>query len=127
MIEAKVADLVAGAKEEMTRIAEQGGAVAAVENGYMKSALVASHALRRQRIKAGEDIVVGVNKFETTEPNPLTEDLDTAIQTVIPASRPRPPPRSAPGASAGMPTPRSAIGPLPRSPGSRPMPAPMPT
>ena len=45
-------------------------------------ALVASHALRRQRIEAGEDIVVGVNKFETTEPNPLTEDLDTAIQTV---------------------------------------------
>ncbi len=84
VIEAKVADLVAGAKEEMTRIAEQGGAVAAVENGYMKSALVASHALRRQRIEAGEDIVVGVNKFETTEPNPLTEDLDTAIQTVDP-------------------------------------------
>ena len=48
----------------------------------MKSALVASHALRRQRIEAGEDIVVGVNRFETTEPNPLTADLDTAIQTV---------------------------------------------
>ena len=28
------------------------------------------------------DIVVGVNRFETTEPNPLTADLDTAIQTV---------------------------------------------
>jgi len=48
----------------------------------MKSALVASHSLRRQRIEAGEDIVVGVNKFETTEPNPLTADLGTAIQTV---------------------------------------------
>jgi (2R)-ethylmalonyl-CoA mutase len=48
----------------------------------MKSALVASHALRRQRIEAGEDIVVGVNRFETTEPNPLTADLDAAIQTV---------------------------------------------
>jgi (2R)-ethylmalonyl-CoA mutase len=48
----------------------------------MKSALVASHSLRRQRIEAGEDIVVGVNKFQTTEPNPLTADLDTAIQTV---------------------------------------------
>lgn len=82
VIEGKVASLVAGAKEEMARIAEMGGAVAAVENGYMKSALVASHALRRQRIEAGEDIVVGVNKFETTEPNPLTADLDSAIQTV---------------------------------------------
>jgi (2R)-ethylmalonyl-CoA mutase len=48
----------------------------------MKSALVASHALRRQRIEAGEDIVVGVNRFETTEPNPLTADLEAAIQTV---------------------------------------------
>ncbi|MEO6144665.1 MAG: methylmalonyl-CoA mutase family protein, partial [Dermatophilaceae bacterium] len=43
-----------------------------------------SHSLRRQRIEAGQDIVVGVNKFETTEPNPLTADLDAAIQTVDP-------------------------------------------
>ncbi|WP_462286098.1 protein meaA [Nostocoides sp.] len=84
VIDAKVAELIAGAKEEMARIAEMGGAVAAVESGYLKSALVASHALRRQRIEAGQDIVVGVNKFDTTEPSPLTENLDTAIQTVDP-------------------------------------------
>ncbi|WP_246313726.1 protein meaA [Janibacter alkaliphilus] len=82
VVEAKVAELVAGAKAEIDRIQEMGGAVPAVESGYMKSALVASHALRRQRIEAGEDIIVGVNKYETTEPNPLTADLDTAIQTV---------------------------------------------
>jgi (2R)-ethylmalonyl-CoA mutase len=39
--------------------------VAAVESGYMKSALVASHAERRRRIEAGEDVVVGVNRFQT--------------------------------------------------------------
>lgn len=82
VVERKVAELVAGAKAEMARVAELGGAVAAVESGYMKSELVASHALRRQRIEAGEETVVGVNKFETTEVNPLTADLDTAIQTV---------------------------------------------
>lgn len=82
VIEAKVAELVAGAQKEMARIEEMGGAVAAVESGYMKSALVASHAIRRQRIEAGEDVVIGVNRFETTEPNPLTADLDSAIQTV---------------------------------------------
>jgi (2R)-ethylmalonyl-CoA mutase len=82
VVEAKVAELVEGARAEMARVAEMGGAVPAVESGYMKSALVASHALRRARIEAGDDIVVGVNKFETTEPNPLTADLDTAIQTV---------------------------------------------
>ncbi|WP_230209306.1 protein meaA [Nostocoides sp. HKS02] len=82
VVETKVAELVAGAKAEIDRVQELGGAVPAVESGYMKSALVASHSLRRQRIEAGEDVVVGVNRFETTEPNPLTADLDTAIQTV---------------------------------------------
>ncbi len=84
VVEGKVAELVAGARAEMDRIADLGGAVAAVESGYMKSALVASHALRRQRIESGEDIVVGVNRYESTEPNPLTADLDEAIQTVDP-------------------------------------------
>ena len=62
-----------------------GGAVAAVETGYMKQQLVASHAERRARIEAGTDTVVGLNKFTTTEPNPLLADLDAAIQTVDPA------------------------------------------
>ncbi len=84
VVQAKVEELITGARAEMARVAEQGGAVPAVENGYMKSALVASHAARRQRIEMGEDIVVGVNRFETSEPSPLTADLDTAIQTVDP-------------------------------------------
>jgi (2R)-ethylmalonyl-CoA mutase len=82
VVEAKVAALVAGARDEMARVQEMGGAVAAVESGYMKSALVASHASRRQRIESGEDVVVGVNRFESTEPSPLTADLDAAIQSV---------------------------------------------
>ncbi|HEU5144849.1 MAG TPA: protein meaA [Dermatophilaceae bacterium] len=85
VVEKKVAELVEGAKAEMARIEEMGGAVAAVESGYMKAALVASHAERRRRIEAGEDVIVGLNRFETTEPNPLTADLDTAIQTVDPS------------------------------------------
>jgi (2R)-ethylmalonyl-CoA mutase len=82
VVEGKVAELVEAAKAEIARVQQLGGAVPAVESGYMKSALVASHSLRRQRIEAGEDVVVGVNRFETTEPNPLTADLDAAIQTV---------------------------------------------
>ncbi len=85
VIEAKVNEIIDGARAEMDKIAEMGGAVAAVETGYMKQALVASHAARRQRIESGEDIVVGLNKFTSTEPSPLTADLDTAIQTVDPA------------------------------------------
>jgi len=82
VVEATVAQLLEGARAEIDRVQEMGGAVAAVESGYMKSAMVASHSLRRQRIEAGDDIVVGVNRFATTEPNPLTADLDTAIMTV---------------------------------------------
>ncbi|GAA1573248.1 protein meaA [Kribbella hippodromi] len=86
VIEAKVSALVDGAREEIDRVQAMGGAVAAVESGYLKQALVASHAERRQRIESGEQIVVGVNRFDTTEPSPLTADLDTAIQTVDPAA-----------------------------------------
>ncbi len=84
VVEAKVAELVAGAKEELARIEQLGGVVSAVESGYLKAALVASHAERRRRIETGEDVVVGLNRFQETEPSPLTADLDRVTQTVDP-------------------------------------------
>ncbi|MER6673314.1 protein meaA [Streptomyces sp. NPDC000983] len=85
VVEAKVDALVTECLAEIGRIEEMGGAMAAVESGYLKAQLVASHAERRARIESGQEKIVGVNVFETTEPNPLTADLDTAIQTVDPA------------------------------------------
>jgi (2R)-ethylmalonyl-CoA mutase len=82
VVEAKVAELIQGAKAEIAEVEKRGGAVEAVE--YMKSALVASHAEHRGRVESGEVTVVGVNRFTTTEPNPLLADLDTAILTVDP-------------------------------------------
>src|SRR6188768_4005323 len=79
VVAAKVAELVAGAREEIDRVQAMGGAVAAVESGYMKSALVSAHATRRARIESGDELIVGVNAYETTEPSPLTADLDGAI------------------------------------------------
>jgi (2R)-ethylmalonyl-CoA mutase len=84
VIEAKVSQMVEDARAEMDRVQALGGAIAAVESGYMKQALVSSHSARRSRIENGEDIVVGVNRFETTEPSPLTADLDAAIQAADP-------------------------------------------
>ncbi|MFE3049028.1 protein meaA [Streptomyces albidoflavus] len=89
VIEAKVAALVDACFAEMDRIQEMGGAMAAVESGYLKSQLVSSHAERRARIEAGEEKIIGVNCYETTEPNPLTADLGTAIMTVDPANEAR--------------------------------------
>nr|WP_255113980.1 protein meaA [Streptomyces sudanensis] len=89
VVEAKVDALVEECLAEIDRIQAMGGAMAAVESGYLKSRLVASHAERRARIEAGEEKVVGVNCFESTEPSPLTADLDTAVQTVDPANEAR--------------------------------------
>jgi len=85
VVEAKVREIAGGARAEIDRVQAMGGAVAAVENGYLKGQLVASHAARRQRIESGEDVVVGVNRWTATEPNPLTADLRAAVQTVDPA------------------------------------------
>ncbi|WP_405754376.1 MULTISPECIES: protein meaA [unclassified Streptomyces] len=84
VIEAKVDELVQESLAEIDRIQQMGGAMAAVESGYLKSELVSSHAGRRARIEGGEEKIVGVNCYESTEPNPLTADLDTAIMTVDP-------------------------------------------
>ncbi|SCK41866.1 protein meaA [Streptomyces sp. WMMB 322] len=86
VIEAKVNELVDASFAEIEHIEKLGGAMAAVESGYLKSQLVSSHAERRGRIESGEEKIVGVNCYESTEPNPLTADLETAIHTVDPAT-----------------------------------------
>jgi ethylmalonyl-CoA mutase len=85
VIESKVAQIADGARAEIDRVLGLGGVVAAVESGYLKSALVSSLAARRRRVEAGEDVVVGVNRFTETEPNPLVGGSDGGILTVDPA------------------------------------------
>jgi (2R)-ethylmalonyl-CoA mutase len=82
VIRSKVDEIVSGAKEEIARVQDMGGAVAAVESGYMKTQLVGSLAERRRRIEAGEEIVVGVNRFDTTESSPL--EGEGVIETIKP-------------------------------------------
>ena len=77
-----VSELLEGAREEMHRVAELGGAVEAVD--YMKAALVESHRRRWQRIESGDQIAVGMNKFTSTEPSPLTAGADGGILVVDP-------------------------------------------
>jgi (2R)-ethylmalonyl-CoA mutase len=75
-----VEELLEGARDEMQRVAELGGAVEAVD--YMKAALVESHRERWRRIEAGELTVVGMNRFTSTEPSPLTADGDGRVLVV---------------------------------------------
>src|SRR4051794_3895015 len=72
VIDAKVEALKAETRAELERIGGIGGAVAAVETGALKRALVESNAKRISAIEAGEQIVVGVNKWQQGEPSPLT-------------------------------------------------------
>lgn len=77
-----VAELLEGARAEIARVAEHGGAVEAVP--YMKAALVESHSERLRRIESGEQTLVGVNRYTETEPSPLTADAEGGILVVDP-------------------------------------------
>ncbi|SFG26069.1 protein meaA [Methylobacterium gossipiicola] len=81
VIDAKVESLKAETRKALEEIGGIGGAVAAVETGALKRALVESNAKRISAIEAGDQVVVGVNKFQAGEPSPLTAG-EGAIFTV---------------------------------------------
>ena len=80
VIEARTAALRDEAWVELQEILSLGGAFAAVDE--LKGRLVRSMAERTRRIEAGDQVVVGVNKFTETEPSPL--DTPGNILTVDP-------------------------------------------
>ncbi|HTY16884.1 MAG TPA: protein meaA [Myxococcota bacterium] len=87
VVAAKVAELKAAAREELDRVLAQGGAVAAVENAYMKRRLVESHSARLRAIESGDIRVVGVNGFTEAEPSPLLEGAHSALKVDESAER----------------------------------------
>jgi len=84
VVEKQTKRLAESAWAEVQEVLKRGGAIEAVESGYIKQKLVESNAARLRAIESGEQIVVGVNKFIEGEPSPLTENLDEAILTVDP-------------------------------------------
>jgi ethylmalonyl-CoA mutase len=82
-IAAKVEELKRAANEELAHIQALGGAVAAVEQGYMKRQLVDSNTRRLEAIERGERTVVGVNRYLETEASPLAGAAG-AVLTVSP-------------------------------------------
>jgi len=80
VIAAKVDELKTAARTELANILAMGGAIVAIEQGYMKRQLVTSNTARLQAIETGETIVVGVNAFRESEPSPLsTEDRESVL------------------------------------------------
>ncbi len=80
VISSKVKELNKKVKNELNVIEKMGGAVAAVENSYMKNNLVSSMSKRVSAIESGEQIVVGVNKFKESAKSPLTNDKEGFIK-----------------------------------------------
>jgi ethylmalonyl-CoA mutase len=85
VIESKTAEIADAAWAELGRVLEMGGSVDAL--GYMKQKLVAAHAERRRAIESGTKTVVGLNRYEGTEPSPLVAGLDElAFEKIDPAA-----------------------------------------
>ncbi len=66
-IETLTAELEARAQELIDRVEELGGAVAAIEQGFVQAEIEASAFRYQSEIEAGERVVVGVNRFAEDE------------------------------------------------------------
>jgi len=86
VLERRVREMVEDARALMAKIEAQGGAVAAIESGFVKAMLVASNAARLREIEEGRRIVVGVNRFTESEPSPLAQSGAAAFLEVDPAA-----------------------------------------
>jgi methylmalonyl-CoA mutase N-terminal domain/subunit len=66
------------------RIDERGGALAAVESGYIQSEIQEAAYEYQRQVERGDRIIVGTNRFESSEAEPMTD-----ILTVDPSVRQR--------------------------------------
>jgi len=69
-IEAKTSEIEEKAMEYITKIDEMGGAPKAVDNGYIQREILDAAYSYQRRVESGEEIVIGVNKFQIEEGAP---------------------------------------------------------
>ena len=81
-IAAKVESLKSEARAGLQYILSLGGAIPAIETGYMKHALVLSNTERLKSVERGDTKLVGVNIFTTSEASPLSTGEDEKVLTV---------------------------------------------
>ncbi|MEL6323143.1 MAG: protein meaA [Pseudomonadota bacterium] len=81
VVDAKTEELKTKARSSLAEIDARGGTMKSVD--YMKENLVGAHIDRIKGIESGEQVVVGVNRYTSTEESPLSAG-EEAIQTVDP-------------------------------------------
>ncbi|MFK7956159.1 MAG: methylmalonyl-CoA mutase [Lysobacterales bacterium] len=72
MMESLTADIAQRARTLMAEIEQKGGMAKAIESGLPKLRIEASAAAKQARIDRGEDVIVGVNKYQ----NNSQDDVD---------------------------------------------------
>lgn len=84
VITSKVEELKSQTRAELDRIRGMGGVRPAVESGYLKAQLVKSMSERMSRINSGEQVIVGVNRWEDAIESPLLRDNEGGIFVIDP-------------------------------------------
>jgi methylmalonyl-CoA mutase, N-terminal domain len=80
-IESLTDDLEAEVSRLMTAVADRGGAVAAIEQGYQKTEIERAAYALAQAVDSGERVVVGVNRFAVDADDPYEPlQVDPAIE-----------------------------------------------
>ena len=79
-VESLTASLVDGARALIEEVDALGGAVAAIESGWMQARIAESAYLAQRAIESGESVVVGVNRFVDG-----ADDPPIALQRIDPA------------------------------------------
>ncbi|TML32438.1 MAG: methylmalonyl-CoA mutase [Actinobacteria bacterium] len=70
-IETLTDELEERARELIARVDELGGAVAAVEQGFVQREIEDAAYAYAQQVESGERVIVGVNRYEEHEPEPI--------------------------------------------------------
>jgi methylmalonyl-CoA mutase, N-terminal domain len=80
-VESLTNDVEAESRRLMEAVAERGGAVSAIEQGFQKAEIERSAYQVARQIDAGERVVVGVNRFQLEEEEPYEPlQVDPAIE-----------------------------------------------
>ncbi len=80
-IESLTDSIERGAVEYLERIEAMGGALRAIETGYIQNEIQNAAFAFQKVVESGEHIVVGVNRFQMEEDNPIpTFRLDPALE-----------------------------------------------
>jgi len=82
LIEYLTDEIEKGAQDYLAKIDEMGGALTAIERGYMQNEIQNAAYTAQQAIERGEQVVVGVNQFQVEEDLTLERlKVDPAIET----------------------------------------------